>query len=540
MMLAWMAYTITVSLLLTVAAFAAEQVAMARRAPARWIWALAIAASLVLPAVVPSVTVEVPKMFSAGAPARTIALRDMASPSLTPPAWTPRAAVAGRRVDTDAALKATWAAVSVCMLTGLAACAIHLYRRKRRWTERPMAGAMVYVSEDVGPAVVGLLRPRIVVPAWLAGAPTQKQELVVAHEQSHLDARDPQLLSLALLALVAMPWNLPLWWQVRRLRLAVEVDCDARVLRKGHDLQQYGAALIDIGERHSAFIGTAAAMAESRSSLEHRIRIMVRLPQRWKRRIAPAVAALSLCMVAVAARIGPPGIEHHAVTVSPSVLQRHAGYYQLDEHRVITVSPSGEKLIASFNMDRRLKLIPESEDSYFVNGMPVEARFVRSASSDASDGVIMRMNGVDYPMAPRVGPEAVQQADEYVARRFAEQSPMIPGGEEILRHNLALAASGQVALEDLSPEFGQISQRMMPAFQEQTRKYGQVLSVRFIGVNVAGWDMYRVQFEHGALTWHLWFTAGKVSDAFVLSEAAMKMHPVTGSVTYQPNASPKG
>ncbi|UUZ52386.1 hypothetical protein LP419_22985 [Massilia sp. H-1] len=43
-------------------------------------------------------------------------------------------------------------------------------------------------------------------------------------------ARDPQLLGLALLVLVAMPWNLPMWWQLRRLRHAIEVDCDARVL----------------------------------------------------------------------------------------------------------------------------------------------------------------------------------------------------------------------------------------------------------------------------------------------------------------------
>ena len=521
MMLAWMVYTITVSLLLTVAAFAAEQVAMARRAPVRWIWALAIAASLALPAAVPSVKFEVPVAFAAGAPARTIALRDMAAPSLTPPAWTPGAAVGVGAVDTDAALMTAWATVSACMLAGLGGCAVHLYRRKRRWTERRVAGAMVYVSKDVGPAVVGLLRPRIVVPAWLAEAPALKQELVVAHEQSHLHARDPQLLSLALLALVAMPWNLPLWWQLRRLRLAVEVDCDARVLRQGHDLQQYGAALIDIGERHSAFIGTAAAMAESRSSLEHRIRIMVRLPQRWKRRIAPAVAALSLCMVAVAARIGPPGIEHRAVIVPASVLRSHAGYYQLDEHRAITVSPSGDHLIASFNMDRRLNLIPESEDRFFVNGMPIEARFVRSESATASDGVVLRMRGVDYPMAPRVGPEAVQRADEFVARRYAEQSAT-PGGEEILRRSFALAPSGKVALDGLSPEYGQMAQRMLPAFQQRNRKYGQVVSLRFTGVNRVGWDMYRVQFEHGVLTWHLWFTAGKVSDVVVLTEAAMK------------------
>ena len=35
------------------------------------------------------------------------------------------------------------------------------------------------------------------------------------------------------MAVVLMPWNLPLWWQWRRLRFAIEVDCDARVLASG-------------------------------------------------------------------------------------------------------------------------------------------------------------------------------------------------------------------------------------------------------------------------------------------------------------------
>jgi bla regulator protein BlaR1 len=518
-MLAWMAYTITVSALLSLAACAAGQVALTRRAPGRWIWALAIAASLALPAAVPSVKIEVPAVFTGGEPARTIALRDLASSALTPAAWVPRqAGAAAGRFDTDAALKKAWAAVSGCMLAGLAACAACLSWRKRRWTERAMAGATVYVSEDVGPAVVGLLRPRIVVPAWLAQAPARQQELVIAHEQSHLDAGDPQLLWLALLALVAMPWNLPLWWQLRRLRLAVEVDCDARVLRKGHDLQQYGAALIDIGERQSAFIGSAAAMAESRSSLEHRIRIMVRLPQRWKRRAAPALAALSLCMVAVAARVGPPAIEHHAITLPAALLQSYAGYYQLDEHRVVVVSQSGATLTASINMERRLKLTPESENSFFVGGLDIQASFVRSAGGRPADALILRQYGVDFRAAPRVGAEAVQRADEFVNQRFALQLAA-PGSEQILRRNVELSSRGELQLDDFSPEYGQVAQRLLPAFRAKFQDRGKVMSIRFAGVNRAGWDMYRVEYEHGVLTWHLGLNAsGKVSEALVLTD----------------------
>jgi hypothetical protein len=41
------------------------------------------------------------------------------------------------------------------------------------------------------------------------------------------------VLGVALLVAVLVPWNLPVWRQLRRLRLAMEVDCDARVLRGG-------------------------------------------------------------------------------------------------------------------------------------------------------------------------------------------------------------------------------------------------------------------------------------------------------------------
>ena len=120
---------------------------------------------------------------------------------------------------------------------------VHLALRKRRWQPAVVAGAPVLVTDDVGPAVVGLLRPRIVVPRWVTHAPRTQQSAVLAHEQSHLEARDPQLFTLALALLVFMPWNLPLWWQLRRLRRAIEIDCDARVLEGGIDAASYGETL---------------------------------------------------------------------------------------------------------------------------------------------------------------------------------------------------------------------------------------------------------------------------------------------------------
>jgi bla regulator protein BlaR1 len=517
MMLAWMAYTVTVGTLLSLAAFGAEQVAQARRAQARWIWMLALAASLALPAAMPSLSIELPAVGTHAGAARTVALRQLASPALTPAAWAPRqSAPAASRVDIDSLLKLAWMATSACMLAALAGCALTLAWRQRRWAEAKLAGAAVLVSDDIGPAVVGLLRYRIVVPAWLVRAPAQQQRLVIAHEQAHLAAADPQMLTLALLALVAMPWNLPLWWQWRRLRLAVEVDCDARVLAAGHDLRRYGAALIDVGARHSGFAGSVAAMAASRSSLEHRIGLMARLPARWKRRAAPALAALSLCMVAVAAGVGPPDPVHHAIALPAAVLQSYVGYYQLDEHRVIIVAQAGENLSASFNMVRRMKLVPESANGFFMPGNDLQVSFVRPPTGGAATGLVLRQQGVTYPTAARTGAEAVEAADAFAAERFAQQIA-VPGGEQILRRNLDM--QGQLQLDDFSPEFGAVAQRIVPKIRSGMQHYGKVQSIRFAGVNRVGWDMYQVQYEHGTLSWHLWFNAaGKVADVVALND----------------------
>src|SRR5262249_27815856 len=130
--------------------------------------------------------------------------------------------------DLDRLLQVGWGAASAALLLAILAGSLQLSRHRRRWERGNIAGLLVHISEDAGPAIVGLLDPQIVVPRWLLQCPPDTQELVIAHERSHLEANDAQLVTVALGLLVCMPWNLPLWWQLRRLRLAIEIDCDAR------------------------------------------------------------------------------------------------------------------------------------------------------------------------------------------------------------------------------------------------------------------------------------------------------------------------
>jgi len=150
-----------------------------------------------------------------------------------------------------------------------------LRRRRRAWAAAEVDGIPVLVSPDVGPAVVGLLRSRIVLPRWAVDADERARALVLEHEQEHVRAGDPRLLAAALAAAVLTPWNPAVWWQLRRLRLAVEVDCDARVLGRRADVHAYGSVLLEVGRRTSKTrLAASAAFAEPVSTLERRIRIM--------------------------------------------------------------------------------------------------------------------------------------------------------------------------------------------------------------------------------------------------------------------------
>jgi TonB family protein len=122
--------------------------------------------------------------------------------------------------------------------------------------------------------VVGLFRSRIVLPAWALSADEEARRLVLEHEQEHVRAGDPRLLAAALVFAALIPWNPAAWWQLRRLRLAIEVDCDARVLRRRADVRAYGTVLLEVGRRAVRSRLPLAAFAEPVSSLERRIRIM--------------------------------------------------------------------------------------------------------------------------------------------------------------------------------------------------------------------------------------------------------------------------
>jgi hypothetical protein len=94
---------------------------------------------------------------------------------------------------------------------------------------------------------------------------------------------------MALCLVVLMPWHPVLWWSWRRLRLALEVDCDARVLRREASPKQYGHLLLLVSHHRStaprgqrALMSLAAPLSPQASQLKQRIDAMTTRPTKHK------------------------------------------------------------------------------------------------------------------------------------------------------------------------------------------------------------------------------------------------------------------
>jgi bla regulator protein blaR1 len=518
--LTWMLYVIAITLVLSGAALAAERSARLRRARTRWIWAVTIVASLGIPVFIASVSVQVPSLLTPQVARRVTALRELTSVQVVPLQWVhehTRNIVTAR--SENRLLQRTWMAVSATLLAALALNGAYVSWRKRRWKTGTIAGNSVYIAPEAGPAVVGLLRPRIVVPEWLLEASPSHQAMALAHEQAHLGGHDPQLLTVALCLVVLMPWNFPLWWQLHRLRYAIEVDCDAQVLETGLDTRLYGEMLIDVSERPIAYIGTVAAMSESRSFLEERIAIMVRDPAKWWSLATVASGFLAFALVAVASQIAPPnvgnlaGSEQGSLILSPAVLDRYVGFYVRGGHTVFTVTRNGTRLlIKSPYFDE--ELVPDSQMKFVLGAGSLS--FVSDAQGETTALMVnwgdrASENAFSVPYM-RVDAPAAQTILANNEAKYRSQAPS-PGTAAVLRRVLGELRADKPNYDEMAPWFAELARQARPMNRPYTRM-GAVRSIEFRGVSLSGGDVYEVHLDGGVATWIMWlYSNGRIEDS---------------------------
>ncbi len=360
MIAAWTFCVLAVGALLLVVGVSGEMLAAHLRRPRRVVWCVVMLAMCGLPAALRYLPAPLPLLPAAAAmirlPAQEAATQRVVNQvsqqlqATSPPMMLRVTQGSANTVIVEpesVLLRADWllpALLLTCTLIAslfVLAAALRMRRMRQQWTiaddatvtaVSAAAGRPVQVwrSHDIGPAAFGVRHPQVVLPQWVDTLDDGSRALLIAHEASHIAARDPMLLRIALTLVVLMPWNLPMLVAYRRLHRAVEHDCDRRVLHATGDARSYGRLLLATAER---IAGVNAAPSWSRvsrwlpapvagiglrhSELELRLRALVRQVSTWRTR-GRALAAGGALVVGVLAACSVPAPERTSAT-SPLV-----------------------------------------------------------------------------------------------------------------------------------------------------------------------------------------------------------------------------
>jgi len=397
-MLSWMLHAMVVTFVFGLAAALWERAAIMSRWPARWGWVCAIGLSVGVP---------IADLMLPGATSRLI-VEIAAEPSTAASAWDSRLANAlsvtsfslpRTTLSIDQWLGWSWflASVSTAVYFGLRY--YQMQRECRRSARAVMAGHAVAITNNLGPAVIGWVRPTIAIPQWLDQLTPDQRELVVAHEVEHLQARDVQLLGAGILLLILFPWNAVLWWLFLRLRLAIEFDCDGRVLRRGGDPVQYGKMLLHASTMSVGSARVGPALFESASSLEKRIRAFVRGRARYDRYLVAVWAVTSAAVGVAATNVdSPPKSSWQVASSSGTELGLPSPQHQFDEQwsSIIDVAEFFEPTVlqaASQGMTAYLFLVVDSAGRVAAHHSELRPALQQDAISEQYARKVLEENG---------------------------------------------------------------------------------------------------------------------------------------------------
>ena len=302
-MITWMAYAALVGALIAAGAFAVERLAVSQGKPRRFVWLAALALAIVVPLVggkrEPSST-EAPAQAPPSEPAAvgTATVEGI-------PGFIPSLPLPASRISAQAA-GIVWVAGSTAALAVLCSVLVAVAWARRRWPRVRVGGTEVYLSRRFGPALVGIVAPKPVIPAWVLRAKPSLRAAILRHELEHARTRDHLALLYAAIVAVVFPWNPAIWWMCRRLRAAIEIDCDQRVVASGIATADYGSVLLQVWTRSHGRWGLVPAMGQPKSLLERRLKTMMEERLRLNAAHGALLAATALVTLGIACEVPAP------------------------------------------------------------------------------------------------------------------------------------------------------------------------------------------------------------------------------------------
>ena len=191
------------------------------------------------------------------------------------------------------------------------------------------------------PALVGLWRPRILVPTWLVARSDHGEELTAGrsaltwslrHELTHWIHGDLWLIQLRELARMVFFFHPAAWWAGRRLEEALEIACDRAVIASDAEAADYAQRLYQILEavRYHRRPAPASGLFATRSQIARRLVMLVESPLRLQPHLSKP-AAVGMAVLAAAVFTLGIGVRHEINAQDPSVIKPQPVLAQDDE-----------------------------------------------------------------------------------------------------------------------------------------------------------------------------------------------------------------
>ncbi|RRA49589.1 TIGR03435 family protein [Acidipila sp. EB88] len=150
-------------------------------------------------------------------------------------------------------------ALEVLMALWLCGAVLLLLRWLRNWWEMhvtlrdaapalfPIAVPVFLTSRRIGPAVVGLFQPKLLLPLEIhKRLPEDQLHAILAHEVCHVQRRDNLTGAVHMLVEVLFWFHPGVWWIERRLIAEREAACDEAVLQLGNEAEVYAEGILNV------------------------------------------------------------------------------------------------------------------------------------------------------------------------------------------------------------------------------------------------------------------------------------------------------
>ena len=202
----------------------------------------------------------------------------------------------------------------------------------------------------------------------------------------------------------------------------------------------------------------------------------------------------------------PPGSDpagqptRQKVVVDEAILDAYAGFYQLDDNGVFTVTREADHLLTHLTGQQHVAFFAQSPTEFFAEVVDAQITFVQGGRGPATS-IILHQAGGHFPMQ-RIDAAAAEQTANRLAEKVKSQTAS-PGTEAALRRLIEGIVSGEPNYDEMSTALADATRQQLPKLQPGLAELRAVQSIRFLGVGARGEDVYSVRHENGASHWRI-------------------------------------